>query len=277
MLNYDQIDRIIRLSLEEDMPFGDITTENIILEDSRSTARFLAKEAGIIAGLPVAERTFTLLDSRTCFTVLKPEGSWVEKGDVIATIEGPTIAILEGERTALNLLQRLSGVATRTHGLASLIADTSACVVDTRKTTPGLRYLEKYAVRVGGGQNHRFSLSDGVLIKDNHIAAAGGVKEAVSAVRGRIPHTIRIEVEVENLDMVQEAIEAKADIIMLDNMDDRQMRQAVELIDGRALVEASGDIDEERICKVAETGVDIISIGRITHSVKAMDISLRFL
>lgn len=277
MLNFDQIDRVIKMSLEEDMPFGDITTENIISEDSVSKARFIAKESGVIAGLPVAERTFCLIDKRVMFTILKPEGSLVEKGDVIATVEGPTVAILEGERTALNLLQRLSGVATRTHKLATLVEGTSAHVVDTRKTTPGLRYLEKYAVRVGGGQNHRFSLSDGVLIKDNHIAAAGGINAAVSAVRGKIPHTIRIEVETESLDMVQEALDAGADIIMLDNMDNEQMAKAVKLIAGRALVEASGDIDEARIRGVADTGVDIISVGRITHSVKSLDISLRFL
>ena len=277
MLNFDQIDRVIQMSLEEDMPFGDITTENIISKDSFSKARFIAKESGVIAGLPVAERTFTLIDERVVLTVLKPEGSLVEKGDVIATVEGPTIAILEGERTALNLLQRLSGVATRTHTLAALVEGTSAHVVDTRKTTPGLRYLEKYAVRVGGGQNHRFSLSDGVLIKDNHIAAAGGIMAAVNAVRGKIPHTIRVEVETETLDMVQEALDAGVDIIMLDNMDNEQMAQAVQLIDGRAQVEASGDINEERIRGVAETGVDIISVGRITHSVKSLDISLRFL
>ena len=276
MLNFDQIDRVIKMSLEEDMPFGDITTENIISEDSVSKARFIAKENGVVAGLPVAERTFYLIDKRVNFEILKPEGSLVEKGDVIATVEGPTIAILEGERTALNLLQRLSGVATRTHELATLVEGTSAHVVDTRKTTPGLRYLEKYAVRVGGGQNHRFSLSDGVLIKDNHIAAAGSVSAAVSAVRGKIPHTIRIEVETENLDMVQEALDAGADIIMLDNMDNEQMAQAVKIIAGRALVEASGDIDEARIRRVADTGVDIISVGRITHSVKSLDISLRF-
>lgn len=276
MLNYDQIDRVINLSLEEDMPFGDITTENIIPEESCSSARFIAKEDGIIAGMPVAERTFYLIDPRVKLSVLCPDGTAVKKGDVIARIEGPTAAILKGERTALNLLQRLSGVATRTHGLAKLIADTPAKVVDTRKTTPGLRYLEKYAVRVGGGQNHRFSLSDGVLIKDNHIAAAGGIKPAVASVRGKIPHTIRIEVETESLDMVKEALEAGADIIMLDNMKEEMMAEAVKLIAGRALTEASGDIDEGRIRGVAETGVDIISIGRITHSVKAMDISLKF-
>lgn len=276
MLNYDQIDKVIRLSLEEDMPFGDITTENIIPEESCSSARFIAKEDGILAGMPVVERTFYLIDPRVKLEILCADGSAVHKGDVIARVEGPTSAILKGERTALNLLQRLSGVATRTQGLARLIADTPAKVVDTRKTTPGLRYLEKYAVRVGGGQNHRFSLSDGVLIKDNHIAAAGGIRPAVAAVRGKIPHTIRIEVEVESLEMVSEALEAGADIIMLDNMSEDQMAEAVKTIAGRALTEASGDIDEDRIRRVAETGVDIISVGRITHSVKSLDISLKF-
>lgn len=276
MLNYDQIDKVIRLSLEEDMPFGDITTENIIPEESCSSARFIAKEDGILAGMPVVERTFYLIDPRVKLEILCADGSAVHKGDVIARVEGPTSAILKGERTALNLLQRLSGVATRTQGLARLIADTPAKVVDTRKTTPGLRYLEKYAVRVGGGQNHRFSLSDGVLIKDNHIAAAGGIRPAVAAVRGKIPHTIRIEVEVESLEMVSEALEAGADIIMLDNMSEDQMAEAVKIIAGRALTEASGDIDEDRIRRVAETGVDIISVGRITHSVKSLDISLKF-
>ena len=276
MLNFDQIDKVIRLSLEEDMPFGDITTENIIPEESCSSARFIAKEDGILAGMPVVERTFYLIDPRVKLEILCADGSAVHKGDVIARVEGPTSAILKGERTALNLLQRLSGVATRTQGLARLIADTPAKVVDTRKTTPGLRYLEKYAVRVGGGQNHRFSLSDGVLIKDNHIAAAGGIRPAVAAVRGKIPHTIRIEVEVESLEMVSEALEAGADIIMLDNMSEDQMAEAVKIIAGRALTEASGDIDEDRIRRVAETGVDIISVGRITHSVKSLDISLKF-
>ena len=276
MLNYDQIDRVIKLSFEEDMPFGDITTENIISEESCSSARFIAKETGILAGMPVVERTFALLDPRVKLEILCPDGTEVHPGDIIAHISGPTGAILKGERTALNLLQRLSGVATRTHGLAKRIEDLPTRVVDTRKTTPGLRYLEKYAVRVGGGQNHRFSLSDGVLIKDNHIAAAGGIKPAVAAVRGKIPHTIRIEVEVESIEMAKEALEAGADIIMLDNMAEPQMAEAVALIAGRALTEASGDIDEARIRKVAETGVDIISVGRITHSVKSLDISLKF-
>jgi len=276
MLNLDQIDKVIKLSLSEDMPFGDITTENIVSEKSVSKARFIAKASGIVCGMPVVLRTFYLLDTEVSIEVLCPDGTKVNKGDVIATIEGPTVAILEGERTALNLLQRLSGVATATNELVEIIKDTKTSVVDTRKTTPGLRYLEKYAVRVGGGQNHRFSLSDGVLIKDNHIVAAGGIKQAVSMVRGNIPHTIKIEVETESLDMVKEAIEAKADIIMLDNMTNEMMQEAVKFINGRALVEASGDMNKDRILGVAQTGVDIISVGKLTHSVKAMDISLKF-
>lgn len=277
MLDIMKLDEVILMSFKEDMPFGDITTDNIIFEDSQSTANLIAKESGVIAGIPVVKRTFEILDSKAKMGVFFNDGSRVEKGDIIATITGKTAALLKGERTALNLLQRLSGVATRTSSMCKLIEGYKAKIVDTRKTTPGLRYLEKYAVRTGGGHNHRFSLSDGVLIKDNHIMAAGGIKEAISLVRGKIPHTIKIEVEVENVQMVQDAIDAKADIIMLDNMNEEMMTQAVKLIDGRALVEASGDIDENTIINVAKTGVDIISIGRITHSIKALDISLRII
>ncbi len=276
MLDNKQLDRVIFLSLEEDMPFGDITSENTIPENRWSRARLIAKEDGVLAGMPVMERTFALLDPAIQVTVQTQDGSAVSQGTIIAELEGPTVAILKGERTALNLLQRLSGVATRTRAFVELVKEYPVSIVDTRKTTPGLRYLEKYAVRVGGGQNHRFSLSDGVLIKDNHIAAAGSIQAAVEAVRGKIPHTIKIEVETETLEMVDAALEAGADIIMLDNMDDDTMRKAVEQIAGRALVEASGDMNEERIVGVARTGVDIISIGKITHSVKAMDISLKF-
>lgn len=258
------------------MPFGDITTDNIISANSISYAKLIAKEDGVIAGIPVARRTYEILNGNIKFDSLCKDGDKVKKGDIIATIEGPTREVLKGERTMLNILQRLSGIATATNKLVSLVKDYPVHVVDTRKTTPGLRYLEKYAVKVGGGQNHRFSLSDGVLIKDNHITAAGGIMNAVKLVRGNIPHTIKIEVETENLDMVNEALEAGADIIMLDNMTEEIMTEAVKLINKRALVEASGDINEERILKVAKTGVDIISVGRITHSVKSLDISLRF-
>ncbi|NLN04587.1 MAG: carboxylating nicotinate-nucleotide diphosphorylase [Clostridiaceae bacterium] len=270
------VDKVVLTAFEEDMPFGDITTDNIIAENSISKARLIAKEDGVLAGVPVAVRTFELLSRDIKVEVLLQDGAKVKKGDIIANIEGPTREILKGERTALNLLQRLSGVATATNKLVELVKDYPVNVVDTRKTTPGLRYLEKYAVRVGGGQNHRFSLSDGVLIKDNHISAAGGIKNAVEMVRRRIPHTVKIEVETENLEMVREALDVGADIIMLDNMTNEMMSEAVKLINKKALVEASGDINEQRIVEVTKTGVDIISVGRITHSVKALDISLRF-
>lgn len=276
MLDKKLMDRILIGALEEDMPFGDITTDSVIDPDSMSKAKFLAKEEGIIAGMPVAEETFALLDPRVRLEGLCPDGTKVKKGDVLAWIEGPTAAILKGERTALNLLQRLSGIATRTHVFASLVREYPVSVADTRKTTPGLRYLEKYAVRVGGGQNHRFCLSDGVMLKDNHIAAAGGILSAVTRVRAKVPHTVKIEVETETLDMVREAVAAKADIIMFDNMSEEMMAEAVKIVAGKALTEASGDVTEERIVKIAQTGVDIISIGRITHSVKSMDISLKF-
>lgn len=277
MLDISIVDDIILRAFKEDMPMGDITTDNIIKPDARSKAKLIAKEDGVIAGLDVAIRAFKLLDPDFSWQTSFKDGDKVAKGTVILEFEGNTRALLKAERTALNILQRMSGIATRTNSLCERIKDFSAKIVDTRKTTPGLRYLEKYAVRAGGGQNHRYCLSDGVLIKDNHIKAAGGVKNAVESVRGKIPHTIKIEVETENLDMVREALDAKADIIMLDNMTNEQMKEAVQLINGRALVEASGDIDEERVRDVAATGVDIISIGRITHSVKSMDISMRFI
>lgn len=275
-LDFKQIDKVVLNALEEDMPYGDVTTDSLIPDEDTTEAFFIAKADGVIAGIPVAKRVFELIDSRISMEIRKSDGERAAKGDIIAVLNGPTAAILKGERTALNLLQRLSGIATRTNVFTELVKDYNVSVADTRKTTPGLRYLEKYAVRCGGGRNHRFSLSDAVMLKDNHIAAAGGIKAAVSRVRENIPHTVKIEVEVEDMDMVREAVEAKADIIMLDNMTEPAMAEAVSYINGRALVEASGDVTEERIRAIAETGVDIISIGRITHSVKAMDISLRF-
>lgn len=276
MLDFFEVDALIMAALKEDMPLGDITTDNIIDPLAKSKARLIAKESGIIAGLDVAERVFKMLDAAVDFRKLVLDGTRVNKGDIIAEFEGNTRALLKGERTALNILQRLSGVATRTNHFCQLVEGYAAKVVDTRKTTPGLRYLEKYAVRIGGGHNHRFCLSDGVLIKDNHIQAAGGIRNAIELVRDHIPHTIRIEVETETFDQVNEALEAGADIIMLDNMTLNMMREAVEIINKRAVVEASGDINEETIRDVASTGVDIISIGRITHSVKSLDISMRF-
>ena len=275
-LDKKQIDKIVLNALEEDMPYGDVTTDNLSPEEDVTEAKFIAKADGVIAGMPVAARVFELIDSRISIEILKNDGDKVSKGDIIAILNGPTAGILKGERTALNLMQRLSGIATRTNVFTELVKDYKVSVADTRKTTPGLRYLEKYAVRCGGGRNHRYSLSDAVMLKDNHIAAGGGIIPAVAKVRTNIPHTVKIEVEVEDMEMVRQAVESGADIIMLDNMNEAAMAEAVKYIDGRALVEASGDVTEERIRAIAETGVDIISIGRITHSVKALDISLRF-
>lgn len=276
MLDFLQIDNIIMNALREDMPLGDITTDNTIDISSTSRGEFIAKESGVIAGLDAAGRVFKLLDAGAAFKRNVEDGACVSKGDIIAEIEGNTRALLKGERTALNLLQRLSGIATKTNEFCKRISDLPAKIVDTRKTTPGLRYLEKYAVRVGGGQNHRFCLSDGVLIKDNHIQAAGGIKNAVEMVRINIPHTIKIEVETETLEQVAEALESGADIIMLDNMSLEMMSEAVKLINKRALVEASGNVNLNTVYDIAATGVDIISIGELTHSVKAFDISLKF-
>ncbi len=261
-------------ALKEDMPLGDITTDNIISEAEVSKAEFLAKQDAVIAGLDIAKYVFEILDSSVVFKALVKDGDKVKKGDIIAEVSGSTRALLKGERTALNFLQRLSAIATMTDRYVIKVQDLPVKIADTRKTTPGLRLLEKYAVSAGGGSNHRFSLSDGVLIKDNHIAAAGGITNAVERVRGSIPHTVKIEVEVESMEEVQEALDCKADIIMLDNMSTQQMEEAVRLINKRALVEASGNMTEETIYDVALTGVDIISIGKLTHSANSIDISM---
>lgn len=260
--------------LQEDIGFGDVTTMSTIPEEAQGVGILYAKEAGVIAGLPVAQLVFETVDPALSFTALVKEGARVEKGEQIAEVSGSVRSILSGERLALNLLQRLSGIATRTSQYAQAVAGTKARVVDTRKTTPGLRMLEKYAVRVGGGHNHRYALYDAVMIKDNHIKGAGGIAQAVAAARAAIPHTMTIEVETETLDQVQEALDAGADIIMLDNMPLDEMKQAVALIGGRAVVEASGGVTLETIRAIAETGVDVISVGALTHSVKALDISL---
>jgi nicotinate-nucleotide pyrophosphorylase (carboxylating) len=269
-----ELQRKIEEWLEEDIGSGDISTMATIPEQERGTGILYAKEAGIIAGLPVAEQVFWAIDPSLSFQALVAEGTRVEKGQQIAEVSGSVRSILSGERLALNLLQRLSGIATRTSEYVQAIAGTNARVVDTRKTTPGLRFLEKYAVRVGGGHNHRFALYDAVMIKDNHIKGAGGISQAVAAARSVIPHTMKIEVETESLAEVQEALQAGADIIMLDNMPLEQMKEAVQLIAGRAIVEASGGVTLETIRPIAETGVDVISVGALTHSVRALDISL---
>jgi len=276
MLNRFELDDIIKTTLKEDIALGDITTDSLIDPSSISTAVYIAKDDGIIAGLFVSERVFKVIDEEIEFVKRVNDGDRVKKGDIIAQIKGSTSALLKAERTSLNYLQHLSGIATKTGMFAEKLAGLKTKVVDTRKTTPGLRALEKYAVKMGGGSNHRFCLSDGVLIKDNHIKAAGGVKKAIDKVRANIPHTIKIEVETETLEQVKEALSAKADIIMLDNMSLDQMKEAVILIDGKATVEASGNVNLSSIREIAETGVDIISVGELTHTVKAFDISKRF-
>ena len=270
------IDPLLATALREDIGTGDVTTLSTVPEDTEISGRFIAKEAGVVCGLPVAARVFSLVDPAIEFSPFREDGDAVEKGATIAEIAGPARGILTGERVALNFLQRLCGIATHTRRCAEAVRGTKARITDTRKTTPGLRVLEKYAVRTGGGVNHRFNLSDGVLIKDNHIRAAGGIKKAVAAARKAAPHTLRIEVEVEDFDMLEEALNCGADIVMLDNMTIEEMAEAVTRVNGRALVEASGNMGEKDLSEVAKTGVDLISIGALTHSVHAMDISLRF-
>ncbi len=270
------MEEIIRLALEEDVGGGDVTTLSTVPEANRSRGKFLAKEPLIVCGLPALKRVFELIDERIAVTSLVSDGDEVKKGDLIATIEGPARGILTGERTALNLLQRLSGVATKTREAVRQVEGTKAVIVDTRKTTPGMRNLEKYAVRMGGGTNHRTGLYDGVLIKDNHIRAAGGITQAIVNARSQAHHLLKIEVEVENFEQLEEALQAKADIIMLDNMSLADMTEAVRRVNGQALTEASGNMGERNLGEVAKTGVDIISIGALTHSARAMDISLRF-
>lgn len=266
----DLIDR----ALLEDIGTGDITTESIVPEGYTTIGLIQSKQTGVVAGLSVAEAVFRRLNHDISFQPRAKDGDRVKAGQLLARVEGDARAVLTGERVALNFLQRMSGIATKTAYLSSLIAGEKARLIDTRKTTPGLRILEKYAVRVGGGANHRFGLYDAVLIKDNHIQVAGSITRAVELAREVAFFSMKIEVEVESLAGVEEALKAGADIIMLDNMDVETMRQAVEIVDGRALLEASGGINEETIIAVARTGVDYISAGSITHSFKSMDISL---
>lgn len=270
------IDELLRNALKEDMPFGDITTDNTIQPGTMAKAALIAKEDMTIAGIEYFERVFRLLGEGTSFTRHVQDGGRVSKGSVFLEFEGEASVLLKGERTALNILQHLSAIATKTAEFCGLVQDLPVKITDTRKTLPGLRQLQKYAVRAGGGSNHRFCLSDGVLIKDNHIKAAGGITRAVSQVRAAIPHTVKIEVETETLEQVQEALDARADIIMLDNMSLEKMAEAVKLVAGRALTEASGDVHLDRVRPIALTGVDLISIGELTHTVRAANISMRF-
>ena len=275
-MNHLGLDSFLLEALREDIGTGDITTECCVPETAQSRAVLRCKESGVVCGLDVAKRVFALLDKDVQFTATVAEGTPVAVGDIVATISGPSRSILTGERVALNLLQHMSGVATRTAALVEKVRGTGAVIVDTRKTTPGMRVLEKYAVRMGGGTNHRFNLADGVLIKDNHIVAAGGIANAVDSARKAVPHTLKIEVETTNFDEIRQALDAGADIIMLDNMSCEDMKQAVALIAGRAKVEASGNMGSRDVAQVAQTGVDLISVGALTHSVEALDISLQF-
>ncbi len=268
------IDRMIEQALLEDIHTGDITTKAVVPQRSPADARLIAKESLVVAGLSIAERVFRRLDPGVVFKQNCSDGDHLEKGTVMATLSGDAADLLMGERVALNLLQRMCGIATLTYRYVEAVSGTKARIVDTRKTTPGLREIEKYAVRIGGGINHRTGLYDGVLIKENHIAAAGGITEAIRRAKAYIPHTLKIEIETETLAQVDEALVAGADIIMLDNMTPEDMRTAVATIAGRAVVEASGGVNLESVRAIAETGVDIISVGALTHSPRAMDISM---
>lgn len=270
------IDPIVRRALAEDIGTGDVTTAATIDPEATAKAELVAKEDFVLAGLPVAQRVFQLLDPEIAFEPLLADGHSVERGDVLAWIKGPAATLLQGERVALNLLQRLSGVATMTRRFVAEVEGTGAIIVDTRKTTPGLRVLEKYAVRTGGGGNHRMALYDGVLIKENHVAAAGGITAAISRARERVPHTQKIEVEVRNRAEVEEALDAGADILLLDNMEPAELREAVELIGSRAVTEASGGVNLESVRAIADTGVNLISVGALTHSYRSVDISMLF-
>ncbi len=271
------VDRLIELALEEDLGPGDVTTQALIPPDRKGAAQIRAKGHLLVAGLPVAHRVFRKLEAQVQFFPEALEGQEVSPGDVLAQVRGPLAAILTGERTALNFLMRLSGIATFTRKMISALSGFSTAIVDTRKTTPGWRALEKYAVRVGGGANHRFGLFDGVLIKNNHLTAVGSLTEAVRLARENTHHLLKIEVEVTSLVELEEALAAGADIIMLDNMDEAAMAQAVKLTAGRALLEASGSMTLDRLPQVAATGVNLISMGALTHSAPAVDIHLRII
>ncbi len=265
---------MIKHAIEEDIGHGDITTALLVPEANESRALYVAKGNFVLAGMPFAEEVFRIIDPLVSFKVFYHEGAKVSRGDVLAEVSGKTRVLLAGERVSLNILQRLSGVATLTSEFVDAVKGTKAKILDTRKTTPCQRFMEKYAVRMGGGMNHRFGLFDGILIKDNHIEEVGGIREAVSLAKAG-HHLARIEVEVENLKELQEAIEAGADIVMLDNMTARDMAEAVRFVNGRVTVEASGNVTISSVREIAETGVDLISVGALTHSVIAADISMR--
>jgi nicotinate-nucleotide pyrophosphorylase (carboxylating) len=275
MLEMEAVRKIIRRALEEDIRSGDVTTSAALTGSEAGLATALAKEDLVVAGMDVFREVFRVRDGELIFETRLIDGAWAPRGTVLATVSGSLTSILTAERVALNLLQRMCGIATLTKQFVDAVAGTKARILDTRKTMPGLRILDKYSVRIGGGRNHRYGLYDGVLIKDNHIEAAGGIAEAVRRVRGQAPLMVKIEVEVKDLAEVEEALAAGADVIMLDNMPVHGMKQAVQLIGGQALVEASGNVTLATVRAIAETGVDLISAGVLTHSVRAADISLK--
>ena len=270
-----QADQLIRMALQEDITSEDVSTNAVMPTATKGTVDLIAKEDGVVAGLDIYARVFTILDEKTEIDFHCKDGDEVKKGDLMATVTGDIRVLLSGERVALNYLQRMSGIATYTRQVAKLLEGSNVTLLDTRKTTPNCRIFEKYAVRVGGGCNHRYNLSDGVLLKDNHIGAAGSVTKAVQMAKAYATFVRKIEIEVETLDQVKEAVEAGADIIMLDNMTPEVMKQAVELIDGRAQTECSGNITKENIQKIREIGVDFVSSGALTHSAPILDISMK--
>ncbi|MEE0265774.1 MAG: carboxylating nicotinate-nucleotide diphosphorylase [Acutalibacteraceae bacterium] len=275
MVNQIYIDNLIKTALLEDINYLDTTTDYLIPAEQEGEAKFLAKASGVLCGIDIALRVFELLQPDFKYEVFIKDGEKVNEGDIIATVSCKTRTLLKGERTALNLLQHLSGIATETARCVELVEGTNASIADTRKTLPGMRPIQKYAVTVGGGRNHRYNLSDAAMLKDNHIDAGGGITNAVAKLKAKLGHMTKIEVEVRNLDELREAIDANVDVIMLDNMSPELMAEAVKITDGKALLEASGGITSDTIRAVAESGVDIISIGALTHSVKAFDISLK--
>lgn len=275
ILNQIYVDNLIKKALLEDINYTDITTDYLIPENQEDEAIFLAKASGVLCGIEVAMRVFTLLQPDFNYEIFIKDGEEVKEGDIIARISGKTRTILKGERTALNLLQHMSGIASMTNRIVKIVEGTNASIADTRKTLPGMRPIQKYAVTVGGGKNHRYNLSDAAMLKDNHVDAGGGITNAVTALKKKLGHMAKVELEVRTLEELKEALSVDVDVIMLDNMDNDTMKKAVEITNGKALLEASGGITEETIRGVAETGVDIISIGALTHSVKAFDISLK--
>ena len=268
-------DRYIRMALEEDITSGDISTSCVMPVYQKGQAELICKQDGIIAGLGVFKRVFEMLDSTVDFDMRANEGGKVKNGELMAVVTGDIRALLSGERTALNFLQRMSGIATYTNSIVKLLEGSRTTLLDTRKTTPNMRIFEKYAVKAGGGSNHRYNLSDGVMLKDNHIGAGGSITKAVQMAKANVSFVHKIEVETENLDMVREAVEAGADIIMLDNMSPEEMKEAVRIIDGRALTECSGNVTKENIKNIIDIGVDFVSSGALTHSAPILDISLK--